>query len=163
MTAPSEGPQSPTQIKIWVDADACPRPVKEILYRACERHSCPLILVANVPLNTPNSAWISTLVVEKGEDRADAAIVERVQPGDLVISADIPLAADVIAKDAHCLNPRGTFYNKDNMHHYLSMRNLFDELRSSEEIRGGPKPFGHKDRMAFGNQLELFLRQRPER
>ncbi|PIQ23409.1 DUF188 domain-containing protein [bacterium (Candidatus Blackallbacteria) CG17_big_fil_post_rev_8_21_14_2_50_48_46] len=144
---------------IWVDADACPKPVKEILYRACQRHRRPLILVANMPLNTPQSPWISTLQVEAGVDVADNAIAERVQAGELVISADIPLAADVVAKGALCLNPRGTLYTRDNIHHFLSMRNLFDELRSSEEIRGGPKPFSHKDRMAFANQLEKVLRR----
>jgi uncharacterized protein YaiI (UPF0178 family) len=162
MMSMQDNPTPP--FKIWIDADACPRPVKEMLYRAAERKKIPLVLVANVMLNLPSSPWISGLQVEKGVDRADDAIVALVQPGDLVISADIPLAADAIAKGAYCLNPRGMFYTKDNIHSILSMRNLMDELRSAEEIRGGPKPFGTKDRMAFANQLERFLNgQRPTR
>lgn len=144
---------------IWVDADACPRPIKEILYRASARKGLKLVLVANVPLRPPDSPWIETLLVEKGEDRADQAIVERVQPGDLVVSADIPLVADVLARGASCLDPRGMRYTEDTIHDRLSLRNLLEELRHVDAVQGGPPPFRPKDRQAFANALEGWFRE----
>ncbi|MEZ0371676.1 MAG: YaiI/YqxD family protein [Candidatus Sericytochromatia bacterium] len=144
--------------QIWVDADACPRAVKEILYRASARKQIPLILVANVPLRPPESPLIRTLVVAAGTDRADDEIVRRVQPGDLVISADIPLAAEVVQKGAFCLDPRGTLHTPDTMHERLSIRNLMEEVRGTRESFGGPAAFSHRDRQAFANQLDKFLR-----
>lgn len=155
--------QNQPSLTIWIDADACPRPIKEILYRASERKRIPLIMVANVPMRPPASSLIQTLLVAAGPDIADQAIAERVQPGDLVISADIPLANDVIAKGAFCLDPRGKMHNADNIHERLSMRNLMDELRGSRdnfgENLGGPPPFHPRDRQAFANALESFFRQ----
>lgn len=147
---------------IWMDADACPRPIKEILYRASARKQIPLILVANVPMRPPDSPLIQTLLVGSGPDVADQAIVDRVKPGDLVVSADIPLASEVIAKGALCLDPRGTMHTTDTIHSRLSMRNLMDELRGSYqqfgEGFGGPPPFHPRDRQAFANALEGFFR-----
>jgi hypothetical protein len=142
---------------IWVDADACPKVIKEILYRAVERTAIPMTMVANRKLFIPKSPLIDMLEVAAGADVADAEIVTRLQAGDLVITADIPLAADVIAGRAHALNPRGTFYTEANVKQYLSMRNFMDELRGSGVMTGGPAAFHHNDRMAFANQLDRFL------
>lgn len=147
-------------MKIWVDADACPRAIKEILYRASQRHQMPMTLVANTPLFIPYSPFITTLVVPKGTDVADDEIVRQVEAGDLVITADIPLAAEVVAKQAFALNPRGMLYTKDNMHGILSYRNLMEEVRGVNETMGGPAEFSHKDRQAFANQLDRLLRRR---
>ena len=144
-------------MQIWVDADACPITIKEILYRAAERNRLPLILVANQMLRTPPSAWIRAVQVPKGFDVADNHIVEAVAPGDLVITADIPLAAAVIERQAHALNPRGEFYSKENIRALLDMRNFMDTLRSSGVETGGPNAFSQSDRQAFANQLDRFL------
>ena len=144
-------------MQIWVDADACPIAIKEILYRAAERNRLPLILVANQMLRTPPSAWIRAVQVPKGFDVADNHIVEAVAPGDLVITADIPLAAAVIERQAHALNPRGEFYSKENIRALLDMRNFMDTLRSSGIETGGPNAFSQSDRQAFANQLDRFL------
>lgn len=146
---------------IWVDADACPRPAKEILYRLSARRQLPLVLVANVPLRVPESPLIGTLIVPSGVDAADNEIVRRVLPGELVISADIPLAAEVIEKGAICLDPRGMLHTRDTIHARLSMRNLMEELRGSDErTGGGPAPYSQSDRQTFANQLEKFFRER---
>lgn len=145
---------------IWVDADACPRAVKEILYRAAERVRVALTLVANKPLRVPRSPWIDTIRVAGGFDVADEAIASRAGPDDLVITADIPLAAAVVKKGACALDPRGTLYTKDNVGELLAMRNLMDELRSSGEVIAGPPRFDYGDRMAFAQQLERFLASR---
>lgn len=144
-------------MKIWVDADACPRAVKDILYRAANRLKISLTLVANQPLQAPDSPYISTLRVDGGFDAADKKIVELIGKGDLVITADVPLAAAVIGKGASALNPRGDFYTEENIHDRLSMRNLMDELRGSGEIMGGPSSFSSKDSQAFANGLDRFL------
>jgi len=145
---------------IYADADALPNPVKEILFRAAMRRGIGLTLVANKSLAIPESEHISTLRVGQGFDVVDAAIVERVRPGDLVITADIPLAAQVIAKDAHALNPRGELYTKDNIEGRLAMRNLLYELRSGGVLTGGPPPLGRRDLEAFANRLHIFLERR---
>lgn len=147
-------------MKIWVDADACPRAIKEILYRASQRRQIPMTLVANTPLLIPNSPFITTMVVSKGTDVADDEIVRQVEAGDLVITADIPLAAEVVAKHAVALNPRGMLYTKDNMHGILSYRNLMEEVRGVNESMGGPSEFSHKDRLIFANQLDRLLNGR---
>jgi uncharacterized protein len=145
---------------IWVDADACPAVIKDILYRTAERMQIPLTLVANQFLRTPPSAWIRAVQVPGGFDVADAEIVARVHPGDLVITADIPLAAAVIGKSAHALDPRGELYTPDTIRERLSMRNFMDELRGAGVETGGPAGFSHSDRQAFANQLDRFLAKR---
>lgn len=144
-------------MQIWVDADACPRVIKEILFRAAERKKVQTILVANQPLNTPNSPFISSMVVTAGFDVADDKIVELMQPGDLVITADIPLAAAAIGKNGHALNPRGEFYTEDNIKERLAVRNMLDELRGCGVETSGPAAFNTSDRQAFANQLDRFL------
>jgi hypothetical protein len=142
---------------IWVDADACPAVIKEILFRAAERAQIALTLVANQPLRTPRSPLIRTLQVPRGFDVADNEIAKRLAPGDLVISADIPLAADVIARGGHALNPRGELYTPDNIRDRLSMRDLSEQLRETGVQTSGPPPLGHGDRQRFANQLDRFL------
>ncbi len=142
---------------IWVDADACPAVIKEILYRAAQRAQIPLTLVANQPLRTPRSPLIRTLQVPRGFDVADNEIAKRLAPGDLVISADIPLAADVIARGGHALNPRGELYTPDNIRDRLSMRDLSEQLRETGLQTSGPPPLDHGDRQRFANQLDRFL------
>jgi len=144
-------------VHIWVDADACPKVIKEILYRVVERLQIPMTMVANSTLLTPKSPLIQTIRVAAGADVADAEIVAQMESGDLVITADIPLAADVIAKRGHALNPRGTFYSEANVKQYLTMRNFMDDLRGSGVMTGGPAAFSNSDRMAFANQLDRFL------
>jgi uncharacterized protein len=146
-------------MQIWIDADACPLVIKEILFRAAERLSLTLTLVANKTLRVPASAYIRTIQVAAGFDAADDKIVELTQVGDLVITADIPLAADVIQKGGHALNPRGHFYTRDNIQEYLSMRSFMEELRSNGVETSGPASFNHADRQAFANQLDRFLLQ----
>jgi len=143
--------------KIWVDADACPVVIKQILYRAAISNKIDLCLVANQFLSVPKSPYISMLQVEKGFDVADNEIVKRLASHDLVITADIPLAADVIEKKAVVLSPRGELYTKENIRGRLSMRNFMDELRSSGVETGGSAPFNHGDRQKFANQLDKWL------
>jgi uncharacterized protein YaiI (UPF0178 family) len=147
-------------MQIWVDADACPGVIKEILYRAAIRNSLPLVLVANQSLRVPPSPWIRTLQVLKGFDVADNHIVEQVVAGDLVITADIPLAALVIEKRALALNPRGELYSPENIRQLLDMRNFMDTLRSSGIDTGGPAAFNQSDRQNFANQLDRLLAMR---
>ena len=142
---------------IWVDADACPLAIKEILYRAAERAQLPMTLVANKLLGTPRSPWIRSLQVARGFDVADNEIARRLAPGDLVVTADVPLAADVIARGGHALNPRGELYTTDNVRDRLSMRDISEELRASGVQTGGPPPLDHADRQRFANQLDRFL------
>ena len=142
---------------IWVDADACPNVIKEILYRAAERVEVPLTLVANRVLRTPPSTRINAVRVSGGFDVADKYIVQHAQAGDLVVTADIPLAADIIEAGGHALNPRGTFYTRDNIKERLAMRDLMDELRGSGIMTGGPPALGQGERQAFANQLDRFL------
>lgn len=148
-------------MRIWVDADACPGVIKDILYRAAERAELHLILVANQVLRTPASPWIRVVQVARGFDVADNHIANAVESGDLVITADIPLAAGVVEKGASALNPRGDLYSRENVRELLDMRNFMDTLRSTGVETGGPSPFSHADRQAFANQLDRFLaRQR---
>ncbi|HUW29007.1 MAG TPA: YaiI/YqxD family protein [Sulfuriferula sp.] len=145
---------------IWVDADACPGVIKDILFRAAERAQISMTLVANQLLRTPPSPYIRALQVPRGFDVADNEIVQRLQAGDLVVTADIPLAADVIEKGGHALNPRGEFYSEETIQALLTMRNFMDELRGSGVQTGGPAVFSHSDRQAFANQLDRFLTRR---
>jgi uncharacterized protein YaiI (UPF0178 family) len=150
-------------VQIWVDADACPQVIKEILFRAADRVQVVTTLVANTTLRTPPSAFIKTVRVRPGFDVADHWIVQQLQSGDLVITADIPLAAEVITRGAHALDPRGEMYSEDNVRERLAVRNLMQELRSTGDILGGPAPFDHADRQRFANHLDRFLTQRPAR
>lgn len=145
---------------IYADADALPNAIKEILFRAAIRRRLRLTLVANKSLRIPESEFISTIRVGQGFDVVDGAIVELVKPGDLVITADIPLAALVIEKDAYALNPRGELYDKDNIKSRLTMRNLLYELRSGGVLTGGPPPLSNRDKEAFANQFDIFLTKR---
>jgi uncharacterized protein YaiI (UPF0178 family) len=142
---------------IWVDADACPLVVKEILFRAAERSEVAMTLVANKPLRVPHSKFIHAIQVPRGFDVADNEIVRRTEPGDLVITADIPLAADVIARGGHALNPRGELYTSDTIRERLAMRNFLEELRSSGVQTAGPAPLDQTDRKRFADQLDRFL------
>ncbi|AYH43202.1 YaiI/YqxD family protein [Azoarcus sp. DN11] len=144
-------------MQMWVDADACPKAIKEILYRAAERCGIVLTLVANQPLSVPRSPWIKTLQVPPGFDVADNEIVRRLLAGDLVVTADIPLAAGVIAKGAHALNPRGELYSAENIRELLSLRDFMDTLRSTGVQTGGPSALSQGDRQAFANRLDQFL------
>lgn len=144
-------------MRIWVDADACPKVIKEILFRAAERRQIPLTLVANKLLYCPPSQVIRALQVPAGFDVADNRIVELTEPGDLVITADIPLAAAVIAKGGHALNPRGELYTVDTIRERLAMRDFMDVLRSSGVETGGPAALSQSDRQAFANQLDRLL------
>lgn len=144
-------------MQIWVDADACPNAIKDILFRAAERLHVTVTLVANQPLRTPPSRFIKAIQVPAGFDVADDKIAAHMQPGDLVVTADIPLAAEVVERGGHALNPRGEFYTRDNIREHLAMRDFMDGLRSSGVETGGPSSFSHADRQAFANQLDRFL------
>jgi uncharacterized protein YaiI (UPF0178 family) len=144
-------------MNIWVDADACPAVVKDILYRAAERTRVPLTLVANKPLRTPPSPFIRTLQVPRGFDVADNEIARRVEPGDLVVTADIPLAAQVIERGGHALDPRGELFSPETIRERLTMRDFMDELRASGVQTGGPPPLAQGDRQRFANQLDRLL------
>lgn len=144
-------------MKIWVDADACPAVIKEILFRAAERAQIETTLVANRPIHTPPSRFIRMLQVPAGFDVADSEIAERVKAGDLVITGDIPLAAEVIEKGATALNPRGELYTSDNIRALLNMRDFMDTMRSSGVETGGPPPLRQGDRTAFANHLDRLL------
>lgn len=151
-------------MRIYVDADACPNVIKDILYKAAERVQISLILVANQSLQTPPSRHISSLRVGRGFDVADNAIILRLEAGDLVITADIPLAAEVIELGGHALNPRGEFYTRENIRSRLNMRDFMETLRASGIDTGGPAALNQADRQAFANQLDRFLtRQAPRR
>jgi uncharacterized protein YaiI (UPF0178 family) len=146
-------------MNIWVDADACPAVIKDILYRAAERARVPLTLVANKPLRTPPSPFIRSLQVPRGFDVADNEIARRVEPGDLVVTADIPLAAQVIKRGGHALDPRGELFSPETIRERLTMRDFMDELRASGVQTGGPPPLAHGDRQRFANQLDRLLAQ----
>ncbi|WP_313704448.1 YaiI/YqxD family protein [Massilia sp.] len=149
-------------MQIWVDADACPGVIKDILFRVAERTQIPVTLVANQLLRVPGSKFIRALQVPGGFDVADAEIVARLQPGDLVVTGDIPLAAQVLEKGGYALNPRGEFYTKDTIAQQLTMRAFMEELRSSGVDTGGPSAFSQADRQNFANALDRHLaRQRP--
>jgi uncharacterized protein YaiI (UPF0178 family) len=147
-------------MRIWVDADACPNVIKDILFRAAERVQVPLTLVANQPIRTPSSAYIRSVQVAGGFDVADDHIAQQVEPGDLVVTADIPLAAAVVEKGAQALDPRGELYTQANVRQRLTLRNFMDELRSSGVDTGGPASLSQRDRQAFANQLDRLLAKR---
>jgi len=145
--------------QIWVDADACPAAIKEVLFRAADREQVHVTLVANQWLRTPPSRFVRSIQVPGGFDVADAEIVERVSAGDLVVTQDIPLAALVIEKGALAVHPRGELYTPDTIAQRLSMRNFMDELRGSGVDTGGPAAFHARDKQAFANQLDRWLVQ----
>ena len=144
-------------MSIWVDADACPKVIKGILFRAAERTAVPVTLVANRLLSTPPSPYISALQVADGLDVADSEIVRRLEPGDLVITADIPLAAEVIAKGGHALDPRGEMYSPDTIQARLTMRDFMETLRASGIETGGPSALSQRDRQLFAQHLDHYL------
>ena len=147
-------------MKIWVDADACPKPVKDILFRLAERIEIMVTLVANQRMRLPDSPFIKLIQVGHGADVADDKIINMCKAGDLIITADIPLAARVVEKEAHALDPRGKVYDKNNIGQILSMRNFMEELRGSGIETGGPNSFGQKERFKFANELDKFIAQR---
>ena len=144
-------------MQIWVDADACPVVIKDILYRVADRLELPVTLVANQGLRVPPSRFIRTVQVPSGADVADQEIVRLLNPGDLVVTGDIPLAADVLKKGGYALNPRGEFYTNDNIAQQLSMRAFMEELRSGGVDTGGPAAFNQGDRQSFANSLDRHL------
>ena len=144
-------------MQIWVDADACPKAIKDILFRAAERTGIMTILVANQYLQTPPSRYIKSMLVKSGYDVADNEIVKRLSVGDLVITGDIPLAYEVIGKGGHAINPRGERYTQDTIKERLSMRDFMDTLRASGINTGGPSALNSRDIQAFANQLDKFL------
>ena len=150
----------PMNMTIFVDADAFPRAAKEILLKTSARRNLPLVFVSNKPLPLPESPQVSDIIVPGGFNVADDKIVELAEAGDLVVTADIPLADRIVTKGAVALDPRGTLYTEENVKQLLAMRNLMDEIRSAGEITGGPPPYGPKDREAFANQLDRFLNRR---
>jgi uncharacterized protein len=146
---------------IWVDADACPGVIKEILFKAAQRTGVALTLVANQPLHLPRIPSVRQVQVASGFDVADAEIVRRAAAGDLVITADIPLAAEVIAKGAQALNPRGELYSPDTIRGVLGMRDFMDTMRASGNVGGGPPPLSQANRNAFAGHLDTWLARRP--
>ena len=147
-------------MQIWVDADACPNVIKDILFRAATRTGVEVTLVANHPLRTPPSKYIKSLQVVSGYDVADNEIVKRLSRGDLVITSDIPLAAEVIEKGGHALSPRGELYTTNNIRERLNIRDFMDTLRSSGITTGGPPTLNQSDRKTFANELDKLLARR---
>ena len=147
-------------MKIWVDADACPVVIKDIVFQAAERTQTETTLIANQPLSVPRSKFVRTLQVPKGFDVADNEIVKRVQAGDLVITSDRPLAAEVIEKQAVALSPRGELHTKENIGARLNMRDFMDSMRASGVNTGGPQAMSQRDRQAFANHLDTLLARR---
>ncbi len=146
-------------MKIWVDADACPKPIKDILCRAADRTEIMVTFVANQRFRVPESSFIHLTQVGYGADIADDEIVNECEAGDLIITADIPLAARVVEKGALALDPRGKMYDKDNIGQILDMRNFMDELRGSGVETGGPSGFSQKERYKFANELDRLIAQ----
>ncbi len=146
-------------MKIWVDADACPVVVKEILFKAANRTKVQLVLVANQFIRTPPSRYIQSVQVKAGFDVADNEIVKRMEAGDLIITSDIPLAAEVVERGGNALSPRGELYTAENVRARLNMRDFMDTLRSSGVDTGGPSALNQNDRQAFANHLDRFLAQ----
>ena len=147
-------------MKIWVDADACPKPVKDILFRLADRKKIVITFVANQRLRLVESPFVQLIQVGSGTNIADDEIVFQCEDGDLIITADIPLAARIVAKGAQALDPRGKIYDKNNIGQLLDMRNFMDELRGSGIETGGPPGFGQKDRFKFANEVDKFIAQR---
>lgn len=144
-------------MKLWVDADACPRDVKEVIFRAAERRKVATVFVANGNLNLPRSPYLSTVRVGAGLDVADAYVVKHAEPGDLAVTADIPLAAQLVAKGVRAIDPRGELYDADNVQERLAMRDLMKELRDGGLVGGGPRPFNGRDKQQFANALDREL------
>ena len=144
-------------MRIWVDADACPNAIKDILFRAAERRQVETVLVANQYLRTPPSRFVRALQVPAGFDQADDAILQRVAAGDLVVTADIPLASEVVAAGGTALNPRGTLYDRENVKSHLARRDLLDTLRSAGTVTGGPPPLTKSEIQDFANALDRLL------
>lgn len=150
-------------LKIWIDADACPRAVKDLIFRASQRLQIAVVLVADRPVARGKSPLISTVVVPRDMDSADQHIVNKTRPGDLVVTADLPLAAAVVGKGAIAINPRGETYTEENVRERLSMRDFLMSLRETgQEDLGGPSPFSRKDKERFAAALDRFLSHRPE-
>ena len=143
--------------RIWVDADACPRVIKDMLYRVAERTCIEVVLVANQALSTPGSRHIRSVQVAGGFDEADQYIVEQASAGDLVITADIPMAAELVENDVRVLNPRGERYTRENVRQKLNMRDFMETMRASGEHTGGPAPLSNSDRKAFADQLDRLI------
>jgi uncharacterized protein YaiI (UPF0178 family) len=144
-------------MKIWVDADACPGVIKEVLFRAAKRCEIHCTLVANMSMHTPSSEFVDSVVVKAGPDVADAHIAENTQTGDIIVTADIPLAALVVDAGGVAINPRGELYTPQNIGARLQARNLMDQLRGSGMDTGGPPPFNNKDVQSFANSLDKLL------
>lgn len=147
-------------MRIWVDADACPGVIKDIIFRAAERTGVETTLVANQALNVPRSPVIRAIQVASGFDEADNWIADKAQAGDLVVTADIPLAAAVVAKNVYAINPRGELYTENNIRQRLAMRDLMDQIRANGTPTGGPPPLGNREKQAFANQLDRLLAKR---
>ena len=147
-------------MRVWVDADACPGEIKELLFRAAMRRHVHVTLVANQRMRTPKSKYIDSIAVATGIDVADKRIVEQVGSGDLVVTSDIPLAADVIEKGGQALSPRGELYTDENIGERLAVRNMLNDLRAGDEITGGPSQFSAKDKQAFANQFDCWVAKR---
>lgn len=144
-------------MEIWVDADACPRIVKEVILRAAQRLKVPTTFVANSPQHLPRQDLLNFVQVEKGQDVADSYIVAKAKPGDLVITQDIPLAAELIALRIHAINPRGELYTESNVRERLNMRDFMDQMRGAGLASGGPPPLNDRDRQLFANSLDRLL------
>jgi len=144
-------------MRLYLDGDAFPNLLKPIVLRAVEKRKIPTVIVANKRVSIGRSSWVELLLVEQGADQADDRIVELAVPGDLVITADIPLADRLVSRDVDALDHRGTLYTRENIKQLLAMRNLMEEIRSTGEMTGGPKPFGTKDAHAFANAFNAFL------
>jgi uncharacterized protein YaiI (UPF0178 family) len=149
-------------MKIWVDADACPVVIKDIIFRAAERTATPVTLVANQSINVPPSRYIRSIRVSHGFDVADNEIVKLTEDGDLIITSDIPLAAEVIEKGALALSPRGELFTRENIRGRLNMRDFLETMRSSGIQSGGPPPLSQTDRQQFANQLDRWLARRKQ-
>lgn len=147
-------------MRIWIDADACPKPVKEIVFRASMRTKTPVVLVANKAIAIPLTGYISIIQVSAGFDMADARILEEMKKGDLLITADVPLADSFLEKGGLAINPRGELYTPDNIKDRLATRDLMADLRDSGLVLGGPKSFGTKEAHAFANSLDALLTAR---
>jgi len=144
---------------LFIDGDAFPNLLKPIVLRAIEKKKLDTYVISNKKINIGKSSYIKYIIVDEGADEADNKIVELLKENDLVITADIPLADRTISKNAHAIDHRGELYTKDNIKHYLAMRNLMQEIRDSGEMTRGPKPFGQKDSQSFANSLNMFLQK----
>ena len=146
-------------MKIWIDADACPVPVKEIIYRASEKRGLAVCLVANQTQRVPRSGLITQVQVPKTPDAADHYIIQEAHSDDMVVTADVPLAAELVAKKVHVINPRGEAYTEANVRERLNMRDAMDELRGAGMISGGPPTYNEKDKQSFANALDRWLQK----